>query len=210
MTATSTAPQVIQADLSVALFDRFANAGRIAWDIETSGLNWRDGQIGTCQLHATEVGTVIVRALDQQPRHLMQLLGSGDVVKVFHHAPFDLRWMISHWGLSPRAVECTKVASRILDRTEDSAVHSLKYLLKTNLGIDIDKGQRISNWLAEDLTAAQLAYAASDVEYLLPLLDSLRTRLADRNLLNLYNQCTEFLPTRVELEVGSWPDVFGY
>jgi ribonuclease D len=209
MTTTSTAP-VIQGDLTKELFDRFVAAERVAWDIETSGLEWKDGEIGTCQLHAPEVGTVIVQGPHQRPSYLMQLLASSDVAKVFHHAPFDLRWMVGHWGAAPATIECTKVASRLLDSSEDSSVHSLKHLLKINLGVDIDKGERISNWLSANLTPAQLAYAAGDVEFLLPLLDSLHKQLANHGLVDLYRRCAEFLPTRVELEVGAWPDVFGY
>lgn len=210
MTTTTATPQLVEGDLSNAQLGHFLACDRVAWDIETSGLDWRSGSIGTCQLHAPELGTFIVHPFGKRPANLMRLLATGDVIKVFHYAPFDLRWMSGHWRVSPAAIECTKLASRLLDRTEDSAAHSLKHLLQVNLGVEIDKGQRLTDWLSEHLTPAQLAYAAADVEHLLPLLDSLQKQLANEGLLDLYRRCADFLPTRVQLEVGVWPDVFGY
>jgi ribonuclease D len=201
---------VVQGDLTPQLFDQFLNVDRIAWDIETSGLDWRAGRIGTCQLHAPAIGTVIVQTDAGRPEHLAALLAEASVRKVFHHAPFDLRWMIGHWHVTPAAIDCTKVASRLLDPNPDSSVHSLKHLLAGRLGIDIDKGQRLTDWLTVDLTAAQLAYAASDVAHLLLLLDTLKAELENRELIGAYQACTDFLPTRTLLEVGGWPDIFGY
>lgn len=201
---------VLNADLSTDLAEQFAAAERIAWDIETSGLDWTRGKIGTCQLHAPEVGTVIVQITEARPERLIKLLTDRRVRKVFHYAPFDLRWMVGHWQIAPVSIDCTKLASRIVDKTAASEAHSLKYLLDLYLGVDIQKDQRLSDWLTDSLSDAQLAYAAADVEHLLPLLDRLQKELANDGHLHLYKRCSEFLPTRVELEVGSWPDVFGY
>lgn len=166
---------LLQGDLTPELFDKFADDGRVAWDIETSGLDWKAGKIGTCQLHNPSSGTAIVQiADDDQPGLLAELLADSSVVKVFHHAPFDLRWMASHWKVTPASVACTKVASRLLNPAPDSAEHSLKHLLRTYLGIDVDKGQQTSDWLANDLTPEQLAYAAGDVINLLTVTTSWR------------------------------------
>jgi ribonuclease D len=97
-----------------------------------------------------------------------------------------------------------------LDPTTDSSVHSLKYLLSTYLHIEISKAQRLTDWLASDLSADQLAYAANDVAYLLPLLDLLTKDLDNHGLRSAYRNCSSFLPTRARLEVGGWPDVFSY
>lgn len=208
---TTAAVDLLRSDLSSEWLDSLRTVKRIAWDIETFGLDWRVGQIGTCQLHAPELGTVIVQLKEgTTPHRLAALIGDTRVRKVFHHAPFDLRWMVSHWKVQPEAIDCTKMASRIIDQRADSGVHSLKYLLDHYLRVEIDKGQRLTNWLADDLTGEQLAYAAADVGYLLPLLDHLTVKLSNADLLGLYRRCAEFLPTLVRLQVGGWPDVFAY
>jgi ribonuclease D len=203
--------EVFQGDLTEHRFVEFQSTERIAWDIETTGLNWREGQIGTCQLFSPELSTVsLVRITSERPGYLCSLLADERIRKVFPHAPFDLRWMVGHWRVEPASIDCTKVASRLLDPTPDSNVHSLKYLLSTYLHIEISKAQRLTDWLADDLSAEQLTYAANDVTYLLPLLDLLTKDLENCGLRGTYRNCSNFLPTRTRLEVGGWPDIFGY
>lgn len=200
----------LQHDLSEDLFTRLTGCYRVAWDIETTGLDWRQGRIGTCQLHSDETGTVVVQLDSGRPERLAGLLANEAVLKVFHHAPFDLRWMISHWQVEAASIACTKVASRLLNPDPDSRVHSLKYLLSDRLGVDVDKSERLSDWTALELTQSQIAYAAQDVVHLLPLLDLLEKELANEGLLTTYQRCLDFLPTRVLLDINGWPDVFGY
>ncbi|OAV24947.1 ribonuclease D [Moraxella catarrhalis] len=52
------------------------------------------------------------------------------------------------------------------------------------LGIEIDKGESQSNWLARPLSYEQETYAANDVRYLLKLYEVVRTELAARGILN--------------------------
>ena len=59
---------------------------------------------------------------------------------------------------------CTKIASRLTRTYTDR--HGLKDLVKDLLDIDLSKQQQSSDWAAETLCEAQLAYAASDVLHL--------------------------------------------
>jgi ribonuclease D len=83
-------------------------------------------------------------------------------------------------GREPRhhgaPIFCTKVASR-LARTY-SPRHGLKEVVQELVGIELDKQAQSSDWgRVEDLSEAQLAYAAGDVRYLLPARDRLETML---------------------------------
>lgn len=185
-------------------------ARAVAWDIETSGLDWSSDRIGTCQLHAPEVGTFLLQVDGQVPDRLASLLGDPDVLKVFHHAMFDLRFMATQWKVSPTNIGCTKIASKLLDPHGEAAQHSLKGLLASRLGVRISKDQQVSDWLASDLSEDQIRYAASDVIYLLPLYRDLRQSLRHVGLCDLYDRCLSHLPTRVELETGGYGDVYTY
>ncbi|MHB8341445.1 MAG: ribonuclease D [Mycobacteriales bacterium] len=204
------APVVLRHDLTGDLAAALHAVPRVAWDIETSGLDWRTDRIGTCQLHAPDVGTIIVQLNGHQPSLLPELLADPGVLKAFHHAPFDLRFMTWHWRTPAVSIACTKVASKLLTPHEANDSHSLQALLDRYLGVKISKAERISDWLADDLSEGQLRYAAADVTHLLPLLSSLEKELANAGLTGLYAQCIEFLPTRVQLEVDDYPDVFAY
>ena len=202
---------VIRGDLGHELAAAFAACPRVAWDVETSGLDWHHDQLGTCQLFAQDVGVAVVMLDAGKPARLMTLLENPAVEKVFHHAPFDLRFMVHAWGIRPAAIRCTKVASKLLKPHAPNDAHSLQQLVFRYLDISLAKGEvRTSDWSARRLTAAQLEYAAGDVLHLLALLDALERELAGAGLAELYDACCAFLPARVTLELGAYPDVFAY
>jgi ribonuclease D len=205
------APSVIRGDLPGELAGAFASCSLVAWDVETSGLDWRRDKLGTCQLFAPGVGVVVVGLAGEVPGRLAALLADPAVEKVFHHAPFDLRFMVHAWHVRPASVRCTKVASKLLNPEAPNPEHSLQSLLLHYLGRRIDKGAvRTSDWTSEVLTGAQVEYAAGDVIHLPALLGALQSRLGGAGLSELYDECCAFLPTRVRLELGGYPDVFAY
>jgi ribonuclease D len=203
--------RVVQGDLPADMALAFARARRVAWDVETSGLDWRHDRLGTCQLHAHSAGSVIVSVTDDKPLRLMSLIEDPAVEKVFHHAPFDLRFMVHSWGVQPRSIRCTKVASKLLEPKAANEDHSLQNLLQRYLGVQVQKGAvRTSNWLAPVLTEEQITYAVGDVIHLPELLSTLEAALRSAGLADLYDACCAFLPARVQLELGDYPDVFAY
>jgi ribonuclease D len=203
--------RVEQGDLPADLAAAFAKANRIAWDVETTGLDWRRDRLATCQLFAEGVGVVVVKAATSRPQRLAALLEDLAVEKVFHHAPFDLRFMVHRWDVRPGSIRCTKIASKILVPDVPNEVHSLQHLASRYLGVSLTKGPvRTSDWTAASLTEDQLTYAAGDVLHLLALLDALLAELDRTNLRGLYDDCCAFLPARVSLELGGYPDVFAY
>ncbi|URM97075.1 hypothetical protein LUW76_23485 [Actinomadura madurae] len=201
---------IFQDDISPEIAALLTRQDVVAWDIETSGLEWRRESIGTCQLYTEATGAIVVQIGSGVPVYLSEVLTCPRVVKLFHHAMFDLRFMANAWGVRPVNISCTKVAAKLLWPTEASEWHSLRGLLHNRLGVTISKAQRVSDWMAEDLTLAQLEYAIGDVVHLLELHKVLVKDMQERDILHLYQKCIEFLPSRVALEVGGWPDVFTY
>ena len=198
-------------DLPPDMVGAFTRAGRVAWDVETSGLDWRTDRLATCQLFAEGVGVVVVSLGGERPTQLVALLEDSRVKKVFHHAPFDLRFMMHAWQARPASVRCTKVASKLLEPQAPNESHSLQRLCSRYLAVSLDKGPvRTSDWLAPTLTGEQLAYAAGDVLYLPALLSVLEGALVSAGRADLYDACCAFLPSRVTLELGNYPDVFAY
>ncbi|MGH3282358.1 MAG: hypothetical protein ACRDNW_24930 [Trebonia sp.] len=189
----------------------FGQAKRIAWDVETTGLDWRRDHLATCQLFAEGVGVVVVQVAGGHPARLAALLEDPAAEKVFHHAPFDLRFLVHAWNVRPTSIRCTKVAAKLLAPDAPNESHSLQRLVADRLGVNLTKGAvRTSDWTADSLTAEQLAYAAGDVLYLLTLLDVLLAELERAGLTRLYDDCCAFLPARARLELGGYPDVFAY
>ena len=154
---------------------------------------------------------MVVSLSDARPTRLAALLENPSVEKVFHHAPFDLRFMVHGWGVRPASIRCTKVASKLLEPNAPNEAHSLQQLVFRYLGVHLEKGPvRTSDWSAAELTSDQLEYAAGDVLHLLALLDALAGGLKSADLTLLYDDCCAFLPARAFLEIGGYPDVFAY
>jgi ribonuclease D len=107
-------------------------------------------------------------------------------------------------------VYCTKIASRLVRTFTDR--HGLRDLCKDLLNIDLSKQQQSSDWGTPNLTEEQLRYAASDVLHLHALRARLDLMLAREGRDALARACFEFLPHRVLLDLGGWPeqDIFAH
>ena len=80
------------------------------------------------------------------------------------------------------------------------------------IGIDVSKQQQLSDWGADTLTDAQVAYAASDVLHLHALKERLDAMLAREGREDLAAACFRFLPDRVRLDLAGWAaeDIFAH
>lgn len=203
---------LIEGDLSPELAGVFSKADRVAVDTETSGLDWTSDRLHICQLFSPQTGTVVLRNVEMKPpARLAQVMGDPGVVKVFHHAPFDLKFLDGQWGVRAASVVCTKAASKLLTPRADAPEHSLQAALDRYLGVRIDKGAvRTSDWGAPTLTEEQLAYAAADVTHLLALYDVLEEGIVAADLAYLYRQVCEYMPVAARLAVMRVPDPLHY
>ncbi len=185
----------------------------VSWDIETSGLNWSEDNIGTCQLYTPNKNKeiMIIKINNNPPTKLSSLLKNPLIKKIFHHAMFDLRFMRFHWNVKPQNVACTKIASKLLD-VNNINKHHLIDLLEKYLNVKIKKDQTKSNWLSDNLTNEQKLYAANDVYYLIPLLNALKKELISKskNLWDIVKDCFNYIPTKVELEVLGFKNIYRY
>jgi ribonuclease D len=132
------------------------------------------------------------------------------MLKIFHFARFDLGVLYGSFQVMPGPVYCTKIASRLARTYTDK--HGLKDLVKELLNIDLSKQQQLSDWGAEELTDAQVAYAAADVLHLHALRDKLDAMLAREGRQDLAAACFRFLPDRVRLDLAGWEqdDIFAH
>lgn len=179
----------------------------VAVDTETMGLRLRRDPLCVVQLSAGDGDAHVVqleRSTYDAP-NLKALLASPAIVKIFHFGRFDLSMIQLHLGVLCAPVYCTKIASRLARTYTDR--HGLKDLTKEVLGQDLKKEQQSSDWGAESLSDAQLAYAASDVLHLHDLRKKLNIMLEREGRLKLAEACFEFLPHRAALDLAGWDEV---
>ena len=182
----------------------------VAVDSETMGLDPRRDRLCLVQLSAGDGDHHLVQFAAGKYRapRLKAMLTDPDVTKLFHFARFDLAMLRRHLGVVCAPVYCTNVASKLVRTFTDR--HSLKYLCRDLLGIDLSKQQQTSDWGAAELSKEQLAYAASDVAYLHRLRERLDELLEREGRSELAAACFRFLPYRAELDLLGWaePDIF--
>jgi ribonuclease D len=178
----------------------------VAVDTETMGLDPHRDRLCLVQLSAGDgvCHLVQIHKGHSDAPNLKALIEAPDVLKLFHYARFDIAMLRRHLGADCRPVYCTKIASKLARTYTDR--HGLKDLCRELLGVDVSKQQQSSDWGAEELSKAQLEYAASDVLYLHRLKEKLDGMLEREGRAHIARAAFDFLPTRAELDLAGWPD----
>src|SRR5579871_1038101 len=188
----------------------------VAIDTETMGLYPHRDRLCVVQMSNGDGSADVIqiprdhgKAAADAP-NLKALLANPKITKIFHFARFDLAALYNAFGVMPRPLYCTKIASR-LSRTYTDR-HGLKDLVREVLNVELSKQQQSSDWGSDSLSEAQLAYAASDVLHLHALCEKLDAMLVREGRVALAQACFDFLPTRARLDLQGWEleDIFAH
>lgn len=179
----------------------------MAIDTEAMGLSLRRDRLCVVQMSRGDGTADVVRIARGQTEapHLTQMLADPSITKLFHFGRFDMGLLAHTFGVIPAPVYCTKIASKLARTYTDR--HGLKELLRELLAEDISKQQQSSDWGADTLTDAQVAYAASDVLHLHAIREKLDAMLAREGRAELLSGTLAGLPNRVALDVAGWADM---
>lgn len=186
--------------------------GAIAVDSETLGLSLVRDPLCLVQLSdgGAEAHLVQLDRATYDAPNLKRVLADAGALKLFHFGRFDLAMFMRDLNVVTAPVYCTKIASKLVRTYTDK--HGLKDLTKELLGRDISKEQQSSDWGADELSDAQLAYAASDVLHLHALKQKLDAMLAREGRTEIAQSCFDFLPSRAALDLAGWEetDIFAH
>lgn len=163
----------------------------IGFDTETTELDPFDGLIRLVQLSTTKKTFVIdlfafkgktdlskAKALDP----LRKLLAAKSPRKVAHNAKFDAKWVSHHLGAEVGGIFDTMLASQLISAGERDRGHGLADVSAFFLGKELDKSQQVSDWAADDLSPAQIEYAARDAAIMVSLQEKILERLRNDDL----------------------------
>jgi ribonuclease D len=186
--------------------DLSAYQGAVAIDTETMGLDPNRDRLCVVQLSPGDGSADVVQIAPGQTRapNIERLLADASVTKLFHFGRFDIGILAKTFGAFAQPVYCTKIASRLARTYTDK--HGLKDLARELLNVDLSKQQQLSDWGADELSDAQVAYAASDVLHLHAIRERLDAMLAREGRTELAAACFRFLPERVRLDLAGWAD----
>jgi len=179
----------------------------IAVDTETQGLSLVRDKLCLVQLSSGDGDAHIVQVnrTTYDCPNLKALLSNPKVETIYHFARFDVAILQRDLGITLGPVFCTKIASGLVRTYTDR--HGLKDICRELLSVDLSKQQQSSDWASDELTEAQIAYAASDVLYLHQLKNILIARLYREDRMDIAQSCFDFLPTRAALDLKGWNDI---
>lgn len=90
-----------------------------------------------------------------------------------HGADYDMSILNRTYGRVPNPVYDTQIAARLLGWRTFGFAH----LIKDITGVELSKQSQKKNWGERPLPEKMLEYAANDVRYLMPLIETFRKRL---------------------------------
>ena len=110
---------------------------------------------------------------------------------VGHNTVFDLQYLIKYFGVTKGNFGCSYLASKLLFHaifpTDQGLSVSLKSLVQSILGVDLQKGLAVSDFTLEDLSFEQIEYSALDVIATYFLAEQLASKIAKYRLGRVYN-----------------------
>lgn len=172
------------------LLDVLQSEPRIALDTEFHRERTYFPRLALVQL-AWSDGIAIVDPLRADITPITRIFGPDNLI-VLHAAQQDMDVLSHAVGAVPARMFDTQIAAGFLG----FSTPSLASLVNAQLRITLPKGDRLTDWLRRPLTEGQLAYAASDVEYLLELHDRLGDELSARGRSEWAEEACEELRTR--------------
>jgi ribonuclease D len=148
----------------------------VALDTESNSFHVYRERVCLLQLSTRQQDFVVdPLAVDVQP--LGEVLCDGRET-VLHGADYDVRCLKREYGWRLPRLFDTMVAARRLGRTG----LGLSALVEARFGVKLSKAHQRSDWGRRPLSADQLAYAALDTHFLLPLAEGLAAELQERGL----------------------------
>ncbi len=172
---TGAPPTLCDASALAALVQRLAGAPAIALDTEGNSFHAYTERVCLIQI-GLPGEEFLVDPLAVDPRPLAPILADPARRLLFHGGDFDVRSLRRDFGFSFGRVFDTMIAAQVLGLPE----LGLAGLLRTRLGVRIEKGEQRSDWGRRPLSAQQLRYAAADVRFLGKLADGLDAELTAR------------------------------
>jgi ribonuclease D len=107
---------------------------------------------------------------------LAQILSDPGITKIFHGADYDVRSLYRDYQISLHNLFDTELASRFLGNAETG----LNTVLQNRFGITLEKKYQKKDWSQRPLPDPMIAYAAKDVQYLIPLYEIQKKELAEK------------------------------
>lgn len=175
---------IVSLDVETSGFDPFGN-----WVQEESGKWVSNAAIRLIQLEGN--GKCInfdLKYLTKTSRDkIRDFISDPERIFIIMNAKFDMKWLMVHLGVKFHRIYDIMIASQLISRGQPKFGHSLKAIVKYHFDYDMDKAMGASNWMAAELSQAQIKYASYDVAFLRQIRLNQIEKLKEYGLLEVAN-----------------------
>ena len=203
-----------QDDISTEALKELEKHPSIAIDTEGTGLDITKRD----KLSLIQISTGNNEAYICQPNrknykapNIVKILENSKITKIGHYLRYDISGLEYFLKCNIQNIFDTKIASRLCRTYTQN--HGLKDLVLEFCGKKLDKRLGSSDWNKdlEKLSDGQLQYCSNDVIYLHKIKEDLNKMLIRENRNELYENCIQFLKTRIKLDQqGFTEDIFSH
>ena len=201
-----------QDDIDVDTLKKLEKCESLAIDTEGSGLQipHRD-KLSLVQFSTGNDDAYIIQPnrKNYNAPNIVKILENNAITKIGHYLRYDISGLEYFLKCDVKNIFDTKIASKLCRTYTQS--HGLKDLIMEFCNKKVDKRLGSSDWNKNlnELTDAQLQYCSNDVIYLHKIKNELYKILVRENRLELYENCMNFLKTRIKLDQsGFTEDIF--
>ncbi|MFH7826398.1 ribonuclease D [Kluyvera chengduensis] len=189
------------------LCDAVRQTTAVALDTEFVRTRTYYPQLGLIQLFDGERTALIdpLNITDWSP--LQAILQDRNITKFLHAGSEDLEVFMNTFGSMPQPLIDTQVLAAFCGRPMS---WGFAPMVAEYSGVELDKSESRTDWLARPLTARQCDYAAADVWYLLPIAHKLMAETEQAGRLNwALNECQLMQQRRQEVTdpADAWRDI---
>lgn len=161
--------------------DAAAQKSLIALDTEFVRTRTYYPQLGLIQMYDGDNVTLVdpLNIKDWSP--FVALLTHPQVIKYLHACSEDLEVFLHEFNTIPTPMIDTQALAAFNQRPLSTGFATL---VAEYLGVELDKSESRTDWLARPLTEKQCIYAAADVYYLLPIAEKIQQETQERGWLD--------------------------
>ena len=170
-------------------------------DTETEGFDFTCKKMIMFQIGDKDKQFVIdTRVISIEP--LRDILENTKIIKIFHNAKFDYKFIKKWANITCEGVYDTYLAERVLNCGKDNIKYSLKDVSKKYLNVDLNKDVRnqFVGLTGQPFKNDQIVYGAKDVEYLVQIFEHQQSRIIKNKLNNVINLENEAVLAFADIE----------
>jgi len=161
----------------------------IGVDLEADSLYHFKEKVCLLQIAAGSLNIVIDPLQIKDLATLKPLFKNPNIQKVFHGADYDIRSLFRDFKITVNNLFDTQLACRFLGMNETS----LEAVIRRWFQVNLNKKYQRKDWSKRPLPDEMVAYAAEDVQYLVPLAHKLTARLQKKGRLSWVLEECEYL-----------------